>query len=292
MCHHLLAAIRLAGLALLIPAAAFAQSSRERPFIGAVFTADAPHIDGVLDEAAWQQANLVDTFVQQEPKEGQPATDRTEVRVIYDKGTSTSASTLCPARGSATEMRRDADRLFDEDNFQVILDTFHDSRNGYMFLTTPLGAKLEQQIFDEGEGGGRGATTSNINRNWDGVWEPRPKSSPTAGPPRSRFRSAPCASSPAIENLGHQLPASRSPQERDRALVADSARLHPDTRQPGWRAGGSQGHQPRPRSALKPFVVGGARNHPVHRNHSQRRDSDVGLDARYGVTAGLNLDSP
>ncbi len=71
---------------------------------------------------------------------------------------------------SATEMRRDADRLFDEDNFQVIFDTFKDSRNGYMFLTTPLGAKLEQQIFDEGEGGGRG-TTSNVNRNWEGVWD-------------------------------------------------------------------------------------------------------------------------
>ena len=66
-------------------------------------------------------------------------------------------------------MRRDSDRLFDEDNFQVILDTFKDSRNGYMFVTTPLGAKLEQQIFDEGEGGGRG-TTSNVNRNWEGVW--------------------------------------------------------------------------------------------------------------------------
>jgi hypothetical protein len=48
-------------------------------------------------------------------------------------------------------MRRDADRLFDEDNFQIILDTFNDSRNGDMFVTTPLGAKLEQQISEEGE---------------------------------------------------------------------------------------------------------------------------------------------
>ena len=66
--------------------------------------------------------------------------------------------------------------MFDEDNFQVILDTFHDSRNGYMFVTTPLGAKLEQQIFDEGEGGGRGGT-ANINRNWDGVWDAAARSS-------------------------------------------------------------------------------------------------------------------
>ena len=76
MFHRILAA-GLIGLALLIPAVAAAQSSRERPFIGAVFTADAPGIDGLLDEPAWQSANLVDTFVQQEPTTGQPATDRT-----------------------------------------------------------------------------------------------------------------------------------------------------------------------------------------------------------------------
>jgi hypothetical protein len=108
-------------------------------------------------------------FVQQEPQEGQPASDRTEVRVLYDAGhLYIGVRAFASLAVSATEMRRDADRLFDEDNFQVIVDTFHDSRNGYMFLTTPLGAKLEQQVFDEGEGGGRG-TTANINRNWDGV---------------------------------------------------------------------------------------------------------------------------
>ena len=69
-------------------------------------------------------------------------------------------------------MRRDSDRLLDEDNFQVILDTFNDSRNGYMFVTTPLGAKLEQQISEEGEGNTRaGLLNANVNRNWDGVWD-------------------------------------------------------------------------------------------------------------------------
>ncbi len=68
-------------------------------------------------------------------------------------------------------MRRDADRLLDEDNVQIILDTFNDSRNGYMFVTTPLGAKLEQQISEEGEGNTRaGLLNTNVNRNWDGIW--------------------------------------------------------------------------------------------------------------------------
>ena len=137
----------------------------------AVLAAEAPKIDGVLDEAVWQSAIPIDTFVQQEPLEGQPASDRTEVRILYDQGhLFIGVHAYASLSVIATEMRRDADRLFDEDNFQVILDTFHDSRNAFMFLTTPLGAKLEQQVFDEGEGGGRG-TTSNVNRNWDGVWD-------------------------------------------------------------------------------------------------------------------------
>lgn len=143
----------------------------ERPSVRAVLAPEAPKIDGVLDEAVWQSASPIDTFIQQEPLEGQPASDRTEVRVLYDQGhLFIGVHAYASLAVVATEMRRDADRLFDEDNFQVILDTFHDSRNAFMFLTTPLGAKLEQQVFDEGEGGGRG-TTSNVNRNWDGVWE-------------------------------------------------------------------------------------------------------------------------
>src|SRR4029079_2018126 len=99
----------------------------------------------------------------------------TEVRVLYDGKTlhiGVHAFDVQPSAIVATEMRRDSDRLLDEDNFQVILDTFNDSRNGYMFVTTPLGAKLEQQISEEGEGNNRaGLLNTNINKNWDGVWE-------------------------------------------------------------------------------------------------------------------------
>ena len=168
----------LAAALVAVPSLSPAQPSKERPFIRAVKVEAGPRLDGVLDDAAWQAATPVEDFTQQEPSLGQPATERTEVRIIYDARTIYIGVKAYQADGVvATEMRRDADRLFDEDNFQVIFDTFKDSRNGYMFVTTPLGAKLEQQIFDEGEGGGRG-TTSNINRNWDGVWDAAAKISP------------------------------------------------------------------------------------------------------------------
>jgi len=60
------------------------QDSRELYQFEAVRIAEGPVIDGSLDEAVWQRAAVIDQFIQQEPEEGAPATERTEVRVLYD----------------------------------------------------------------------------------------------------------------------------------------------------------------------------------------------------------------
>ena len=121
----------------------------------AVRVEQGPDIDGDLSDGIWGNAALIDAFIQQEPDEGAAATERTEVRLLYDESNlyiGVQAFDSDPAGIIATEMRRDSPRILDEDNFQIILDTFEDSRSGYMFVTSPLGAKLEQQVFEEGEG--------------------------------------------------------------------------------------------------------------------------------------------
>ena len=274
------------------PAAPPPQTSRERPALRAVATTEPPKIDGSLEDPAWATANVVDRFIQQEPHEGQAATDRTEVRVLYDKGhlyIGIHAFAATPV--SATEMRRDADRLFDEDNFQVILDTFHDSRNGYMFLTTPLGAKLEQQIFDEGEGGGRG-TTSNINRNWDGVWDAAARLTSDGWTaemaiPFSTVRFVPSDAQTWGVNFARHVRG-----RNETSLWSPIPKAYTMTRVS--MAGELQGLTGISRGLdlrLKPFFVGGM--HDVQASRTSRTTDglhDLGLDARYGVTAGLNLD--
>src|SRR5690349_21315995 len=102
------------------PASPVTAPRGERPVITATRVTDRVRMDGVLDEADWSKATTAANFVQQEPQEGQPATDNTEVRVLYDAGhlyIGVRAYSSLPV--TATEMRRDADRLFDEDNFQV-----------------------------------------------------------------------------------------------------------------------------------------------------------------------------
>ena len=272
------------------PPATTAPTPGERPSLRAVLATESPKIDGVLDEAVWASAHLVDQFVQQEPREGQSGTDRTEVRVLYDKGRlfiGVRAYASLPV--TATEMRRDADRLFDEDNFQVIVDTFHDSRNGYMFLTTPLGAKLEQQVFDEG--GGRG-TTANVNRNWDGIWESAARILPDGWTaeiaiPFSTVRFVP--KDEQVWGINFQRHVRR---KNETVMWASIPKAYTLTKVS--LAGELQGLSGISRGLdlrLKPFFVGGGRNLKSSPSVSSfDAIHDVGLDARYGVTAGLNMD--
>ncbi len=274
------------------PTAQSAPTAGERPSLRAVRTTDAVEVDGALDEAAWATAPVVDRFTQQEPQQGQPASDRTEVRVIYDAGhLYIGVHAFASLAVSATEMRRDADRLFDEDNFQVILDTFHDSRNGYMFLTTPLGAKLEQQIFDEGEGGGRGGT-SNINRNWDGVWDAAAKIVSDGWTAEIEIPFSTVRFAPSDEQTWGVNFQRHTRRKNESALWSPLPKAYTLTRVS--LAGELQGLSGISRGLdlrLKPFLVGGLHN--VHASPTSKFTDgihDIGLDARYGLTAGLNMD--
>src|SRR5207245_1865309 len=121
-------------------------------------TTTAPKIDGILDEAIWQQATPLANFVQAEPFEGQPATELTEVRILYDD-LNLYIGAICydsdPSQIIVSDARRDAS-MSEMDSFQVILDTFHDRQNGFIFGTNPAGAQYDAQVRNEGESNSTG----------------------------------------------------------------------------------------------------------------------------------------
>ena len=270
-------------------------STRERHSIPAVRVDQSPKIDGVLDDAVWQKAPLIDQFTQQEPREGAAATERTEVRVMYDSRSLLIAVHAYDAQPSAlvaTEMRRDADRLLDEDNFQIIIDTFTDSRNGYMFVTTPLGAKLEQQISEEGEGNTRaGLLNANVNRNWDGVWEVAAKMTDDGWTaeiaiPLTTVRFPNAADQTWGINFMRNIR-----RKNEQVFWAPIPRAYSLTRVS--MAGAIVGLQSLSHGMdlkLKPYIVSGVREVQKVDASSTTWLRDVGVDAKYGVTGGLNLD--
>lgn len=120
-------------------------------------------VDGILDESAWQQAEVISDFIQQEPDVNEPATERTEVRVVL-AGEALYFGVICfdsePERIIGRERRRD-NSFRDDDRFEIVIDTFHDHRNAFNFVTNPLAARFDALITDEG---------ADVNRNWDERW--------------------------------------------------------------------------------------------------------------------------
>jgi hypothetical protein len=146
----------------------------------------APMLDGTLNDPLWEQATPITNFLQREPYEGQPPTERTEVRVLYTKHAVYFGITCFdsdPKKIVATELRRDATQHLD-DYFEIVIDSSHDRRNAYVFQINPLGTQRDALITEEQESD----SNDDGDSGWDGVWTSEPTSASWAGPPPSAFR--------------------------------------------------------------------------------------------------------
>ncbi|MBL8138860.1 MAG: carbohydrate binding family 9 domain-containing protein [Acidobacteria bacterium] len=154
-------------LALAAVSPLFAQpSAAPPPSIAAHRTATPIQVDGRLDEAVYASTTPVSDFVQQEPDEFKPATEKTDAWVFFDDN-NIYVSARCfeshPERRVANEMRRDTSQLRQNDTFLVLFDTFHDRRNGYLFYANAIGGLADGQVTDEGP----------PNMDWNTVWNVR-----------------------------------------------------------------------------------------------------------------------
>ena len=136
-------------------------------------------VDGQLDEPAWREAQVLDGFVQSEPSEGVPVSERTEVRILFDRDALYVGAWLYdrePGSIVVGETRRDAG-VSDADAVSIIIDTFLDRQNGFVFATTPAGIEYDGQVTREGQGGSGGqqrqqrGSGGGFNLNWDGSWD-------------------------------------------------------------------------------------------------------------------------
>ncbi|MDQ8153388.1 MAG: DUF5916 domain-containing protein [Gemmatimonadota bacterium] len=132
-----------------------------------------PVIDGRLDDAVWRTAPAVDDLRQREPTEGAAATERTEVRVLFDGATlyvGVHAFDREPSRIVARILERDrvmetdfdgAPKFGGDDAIAILLDGFHDHRNAVVLATNANGAEFDALLTDEGR---------EFNIDWRGIW--------------------------------------------------------------------------------------------------------------------------
>ncbi len=245
-------------------------------------------LDGLLSEAEWQQAAVASDFFQYQPAEGQPATEKTEVRILYD-GANLFIGVMCfdtePQRIVAQKLQRDSG-LSDDDMFALALDTYHDHRNAYFFATNPNGVEEDGQFVD-------GAF--DIDLDWDGVWQVRAQTHEHGWSAEFKiplwnlkFHTQPQQSwgvnfTRLIKRKTEQVNwASWSRDDNGGFLRVSRAGVLLDL----------QGLDPGRNLQVKPYALGKAqRDDLLTAAPSANEEFDLGLDAKYGVTSNLTLDA-
>ena len=150
-------------LILLLSKNLFSQHSKPDT-IKATFCNEPINLDGKLNETCWADASAIEDFTQREQNEGDPATEKTRIAVVYNTN-EIYFGIWCfdsePDKISAKHMARDFGWDSD-DNIEIMISTFNDNRNGYLFVTNPNGALKDVWVGDEGE---------DFNEDWNGVWD-------------------------------------------------------------------------------------------------------------------------
>ena len=135
-----------------------------RATVRAVRLTEPLQVDGRLEEAIYSSVPSISEFIQNDPQEGQPATEKTEVWLFYDHD-AVYVSARCwethPERMVANDMRRDGGNIIQNDNFAFAFDTFLDRRNAVYFEVTPVGGREDGQVTNERQ----------LNKDWNPVWD-------------------------------------------------------------------------------------------------------------------------
>ena len=119
-------------------------------------------LDGKTDDPAWQNAQVIDQFLQYEPKNGIETRFKTEVRVTYDdKYLYILARMFDPAPDSIVSLLSRRDVRTHSEQLKIMIDSYHDRRTGYEFCVNPAGVKRDYYVYDD----------NNEDQTWDAVWD-------------------------------------------------------------------------------------------------------------------------
>ena len=244
-------------------------------------------IDGRLDEEVYRETPHLGNFIQQEPADGEVATELTDVWIFFDDR-NLYVSARCwdsqPDRIVGNEMRRDHQGIFQNDNFAVALDTFHDGRSGVFFQTNPVGGLREQEISDE----------RSANIDWNTVWDVKA---------RLFDRGWIAEIVIPFKSLRYRAGGSQTWGINLRRVIRwknEWSFLSPVPRAFGTGGVykfssaatlvGLELPEDRPPLELKPYGIAGLTDVRDGSRMARNRVGDVGFDFKYGLTKGLTAD--
>jgi hypothetical protein len=273
-----------------VPAAPAAPAAVERRQAAAVrIDGRAPDVDGRLDEAVWQEAVPVADFTQRQPEEGQPASERTEVRFLYDGSALYVGARMYsrdPGRIQAPVSRRDVGAQSEQ--LVVTLDTYLDRRTAYTFGVTASGVRLDWYHPVDRE--------AVVDATFDPVWVARVQRDSLGWTAEMRIPYSQLRFNLAAENTWGLNVRRFIPNKNEEAYW-----VMVPPRAPGWVSrfgdlGGLRGIRPARRVELMPYVASGAdfTAEPGEGNpfdDGSELTTRVGGDVKLGLGPNLTLEA-
>jgi len=259
----------------------------QRPEVTAVRLGESDTIvlDGSPDEAIWKTVAPATNFLQRDPDNGQPASERTEVRVVYDQDRLI-LGVICfdsePDRLLGNQMQRDQPFSAD-DRFMWSIDPFLDGRSGYFFEINPSGA-MGDGLITGPTGGGFGGE---MIKSWDGIWIARVRRTSIGWTAEIEipFKTLNFDPNTATWGANFQRTVKRKNEE---SLWTGFLRNEGLTRMSNaGRVNGIRDISQGIGLDLKPYGLGAAGNAPGRGTPDTSSDFDFGLDAFYNVTPAL-----
>jgi Domain of unknown function (DUF5916)/Carbohydrate family 9 binding domain-like len=281
-----------AAVALAAPAAA--QSSAQEPVAAAAGrrqaqaarTPQPPVIDGVLNDAAWQQAQPLTGFVQRAPNPGAAATLSTETRILYDDGALYVAMRMhdpSPDSIVAPLGRRDLAGI-SSDWAHVMIDSYNDKRTAFRFSVNPRG--VQKDAFHSND--------TNEDLGWDAVWESAARVDSAGWSVEWRI---PLSQLRYSGTAGEQTWGVQTTREiARRSEIVDWSQVHPD--RTGFvsqfgEIGGIRGIRSARRLEVLPYSVARVTREPGSVDDpywdANQGFGSVGADVKYGLTSDLTL---
>ena len=269
------------------PARAQSQGQASTREFRATRTEKPPVIDGQLSDEVWSQTQIMTDFTQIDPDEGQPATERTEVRVLYDDHALYVGVRLFDRDTAHLGRRlstRDGDA--DADRITLYLDPMHDHLTGVMFRVSASNVQTDAVLFND----------TWDDWSWNAVWESNVSIDDDGWSvemriPLSQLR----FTSDDKQTWGINL-------ERYIRRRNEGSWLEMVPKKETGRASrmvhltGLDGLKPARRLELLPYTAGraeyvapGSAGNPF--NDGSRVFASAGLDMKYGLTSNLTIDA-
>lgn len=246
-------------------------------------TAEKIKVDGNLSESVWSTVPVASSFTQTLPDPMQPATQRTEVRMVYNEQAIYISAVMYQDRSTIRKQLtpRDEIRSGNTDFFGVSFDTYNDNQNGFAFRVSAAGVQQEERLINGSENG---------DRSWDAVWTSNVKISDTAWIVEMEIPfQAIRFSKNAIQDWGIQF--SRSFRSRRENSYWNKV----DPRETGFlaQAGnltGLQNIEPPIRLIFFPYISTGWQQKPTPTGIENQWLRSGGMDVKYGINEAFTFD--